>query len=499
MRVLFIKSSRLEVAVNTYEPPMGLLSLAAYLRKKMGAEVRVANVVQMQDPAREVADVVRDMEPDLVGLSGLTCEAFMLHQSAQIAKTIRPGVPVIAGGPYPSSDPERLLADRNIDAAVIGEGEETLLDLALRIQGEGRQFVNPGNLAAIRGVAYRGEDGVVRLSPPRPPIEDLDSLPQPAWDTIDLRWFWARRSMSGGGVRPYLPVFTSRGCPYGCTYCHNLFGRGFRFRSAECVVEEIVALRRTHGVNDFEFLDDCVNLDPRRFEAILQGLLDRGLHPKLHFPNGIRTDLLDEAQIRLLHQVGTGEVSVAVETTSSRLQKLIHKHLNLEKVRSNIELMADLRIFTRGFFMLGFPTETKEELRATIDFAVSSRLHMAGFWILNPYPGTPIYEQFKALGRLPNDVNSIDYDYGRAPFNGSEVPDKTFYGLHREAYRRFYFRPGRIMRILRDRPYSSGYGSLVRNFFSVQRLSHRQREEAGAPDIANGGLPAQRARITAER
>ncbi|MCX6915854.1 MAG: radical SAM protein, partial [Verrucomicrobia bacterium] len=207
----------------------------------------------------------------------------------------------------------------------------------------------------------------------------------------------------------------------------------------------------------------------------------------------------DEAQIRLLHQVGTGEVSVAVETTSPRLQKLIHKHLNLEKVRSNIELMADLRIFTRGFFMLGFPTETEEELRATIDFAVSSRLHMAGFWILNPYPGTPIYEQFKALGRLPNDVNSIDYDYGRAPFNGSEVPDKTFYGLHREAYRRFYFRPGRIMRILRDRPYSSGYGSLVRNFFSVQRLSHRQREEAGAPDIANGGLPAQRARITAER
>jgi anaerobic magnesium-protoporphyrin IX monomethyl ester cyclase len=469
LRVLFIKSYKPEVKALSYTPPMGVLSLAAYLRNRMGAEVRVASLVQMQDPAREVADAVRDTQPDLVGLSGLTCEAFMLHQSAQIAKTICPGVPVIAGGPYPSSDPERLLADRNIDAAVIGEGEETLLELALRIQGEGRQFVNPANLAAIRGVAYRGEDGAVHLSPARPLIEDLDSLPQPAWDLINLRWFWARRSMSTGGVRPYLPIFTSRGCPYGCTYCHNLFGRSFRARSAEGVVEEIAALRRDYGVNDFEFLDDCVNLDRRRFEAILHGLLDRGLHPKLHFPNGIRTDLLDEAQIRLIHQVGTGEISVAVETASPRLQTLIHKHLNLEKVRRNIELMADLRIFTRGFFMLGLPTETEEELRATMDFAINSRLHLAGFWIVTPFPGTPIHAQFEALGKFLDGVNHLDHDYGRPAFNGSAVPDERFRRLHREAYMRFYFRPERMLRILRDRPYSSGYGNILTNFLTLHR------------------------------
>jgi anaerobic magnesium-protoporphyrin IX monomethyl ester cyclase len=469
LRVLFIKSWRLNPKVSCYVPPMGVLSLAAYLRKKMGAEVRVANVAQMQDPEQEVADIVRDTEPDLVGLSGLTCEAFMLHQSAQIAKTVRPGVPVIAGGPYASSDSERLLADRNIDAAVIGEGEETLLDLALRIDEEGSPFVKPANLAAIRGVAYRDEDGAVQLSAPRPPIEDLDSLPQPAWDTINLRWFWTRRSATVGGERPHMPIFTSRGCPYGCTYCHNLFGRGFRARSAESVVEEIEALRRTYGVNDFEFLDDCVNLDRRRFEAILNGILDRGLHLKLHFANGIRTDILDEAQIRLMRQAGVVESGVAVETASPRLQKLIHKHLDLEKVRHNIELMTDLRILTVGFFMLGYPSETEEELRATIDFAVSSRLHMAAFFITSPFPGTPIYEQFKALGKLSKDLNPVDHDYARTSFNGSEVPDKRFRRLHREAYMRFYFRPGRIMRILRDRPYSSGYGSLLTNFLKVQR------------------------------
>jgi radical SAM superfamily enzyme YgiQ (UPF0313 family) len=455
---------------------MGVVSLAGYLRKKMGAEVRVAHVLQMKDPAREIADVVRDMEPDLVGLSGLTCEAFMLHQSAQIAKTIRPGVPVIAGGPYASSDPQRLLADRNIDVAAIGEGEETLLDLARHIEDEGWPFVKPAGLAAIRGVAYRDEDGAVHRSPPRPPIEDLDSLPQPAWDTINLRWFWTRRSMSSAGVRPYLPVFTSRGCPYGCSYCHNLFGRAFRARSAAGVVEEIEALRRTYGVNDFEFHDDCINLDRRRFEAILTGLLDRGFHPKLHFPNGVRTDLLDEAQIRLLRQAGAGEISVAVETASPRLQKLTHHNLDLEKVRRNIELMADLRIFTRGYFMLGYPTETEEELRATINFAVSSRLHLATFFIVNPFPGTPIYEQFKALGKLRNNVNTNDYEYTCAPFNGSEVSDRRFRGLYREAFFRFYLRPGRIMRILRDRPYSSGYGGELSSFLIKFTGFRRLRE-----------------------
>ena len=476
MRVLFIKSCGLEVRNHRYSPPMGVVSLAAYLRKKMGAEVRVADVQQMKDPAREVADVVRDMEPELVGLSGLTCEAFILHQSAQIAKTIRTGMPVIAGGPYPSSEPERLLADRNIDLAVMGEGEETLLDLARHIEDEGWSFVKPAGLAAIRGVAYRDEDGAGHLSPPRPLIEDLDSLPQPAWDTINLRWFWTRRSMASVGVRPYMPIVTSRGCPYSCTYCHNLFGRAFRARSAAGVVEEMAALRRKYGVNDFEFHEDCINLDRQRFEAILTGLLDRGLHPKLHFSSGVRTDLLDEAQIRLIRQVGAGEVSVSVETASPRLQKLTRHNLDLEKVRRNIELMADLRIFTRGFFMLGYPTETEEELRATIDFAVSSRLHLAGFFIVTPFPGTRMYEQFKALGKLRNNVSTNDYEYTCAPFNGSEVSDKRFRGLYREAFFRFYSRPGRIIRILRDRPYSSGYGSELSNLLTKFTGFHRRRE-----------------------
>jgi len=465
LRVLLIKSRSMQSKVTSFTPPLGVLYLAAHLRKHLGAEVRVADVLHMKNPAQEIAGAVRHLQPDLVGLSGLTCEDFMLHQAAQIVRSVLPGVPLVAGGPYASSDPARLLSDRNIDAAVIGEGEETLLELVRCVQEEGPAWKS--SLAAIAGVASRGENGAVRHSPPRPPISDLDSLPPPAWDAIDVRWFWARRSMSTAGVRPYMPIFTSRGCPYSCTYCHNLFGRKFRARSPESVVEEMAELQQVFGVNDFEFLDDSINLDRQRFAAILTGLLDRGLHPMLHFPNGVRTDHLTEEEIRLIHQVGAGEISVAVETASPRLQKRTKKNLDLEKVRRNIELMAKLRIFTRGFFMLGYPTETEEELRATIEYAAASRLHLATFFIANPFPGTAMFDEFKSLGKLPEDLDSVDYEYVGTSFNASEVSDARFRTLFRQAYARFYFQPKRIARILRDRPYLSGYGL---NLYSLVRV-----------------------------
>jgi radical SAM superfamily enzyme YgiQ (UPF0313 family) len=474
MRVLLVKARNLRARNTSHTPPLGVLSLAAYLRQHLAAEVRVVDVERMADPDREVAEAVRAAEPDLVGVSGITCEAPMLHRAAELARGVRPGVPVIVGGPYPSSDPDAALADANIDAAVLGEGEETLLEVARLVREQGRAWSAPDALAAVRGLAWRAADGLVRRSAPRPPIADLDALPIPAWDAIDVGWYWRRRSMSTCGVRPYLPVFTSRGCPYRCTYCHNLFGRTFRARSAESVLDELAHLHRTYGVNDFELLDDSVNIDRARFIAILTGLLERGLHPKLNFPNGVRTDLLDDEQIRLLHRVGVGEISVAVETASPRLQKRTRKNLDLERVRHNIERMADLRIFTRGFFMLGYPTETEAELLSTIDYAARSRLHLASFNITNPFPGTPIHAEFAALGKLLPDVDPGDFEYERAPFNGSEVSDPRFQQLFRLAYLRFYGRPGRVLRILRDRPYRTGYAaeaaSLLSKFASFSRL-----------------------------
>ena len=145
---------------------------------------------------------------------------------------------------------------------------------------------------------------------------------------------------------------------------------------------------------------------------------------------------------------------------------VIRKNLDLDKVAQNIELLARRRVLTRGFFMLGFPTETAEEMRATIDFACRSPLHLALFFTVAPFKGTELHRLYEEAGLHPPSLRTIDYEYYGAPFNGSDVPDWKFRLLYRYAYARFYSLPGRTWRMMRDRPY---HGDLPRRVLNILR------------------------------
>ncbi|MEW5907410.1 MAG: radical SAM protein [Elusimicrobiota bacterium] len=476
--VILFKSRSVVSKVTGVTPPLGLLYIAAYLRDRLGAEVRVIDATLEPEPLKALAAAARSSRPDAVGISALTPEAFLAHKASAAVKEIDPSIPVILGGPHPSADPATALSDPNTDAAVIGEGEETFAGLLKLIMAEGPGWTKPERLRALPGLAFRA-DGRVELSAPRAPIADLDSLPFPAWDLIDYKRFWGRGSMASAGIRPYFTMFTSRGCPYHCVYCHQIFGKRFRARSPESVAEETARLLAM-GARDIEVLDDIANFDQRRFDRMLELMLERGLHPTLSFPNAIRADIMRERSVDLLTRVGAGEVSVAIETASPRLQRLLGKDLDLGKASRTIDMLADRRIFTRGFFMLGFPTETEEEMLSTIRFAHSSRLHLALFFTPNPFRNTGLYDLFEKAGKLPDDARSIDYEYYGAPFNASEVPDARYRRLYRRAYYGFYFNPVRDWRILRDRPSRADIPvrawKLMRNLVSFRRLA--EAEEA---------------------
>lgn len=448
--VLLFKSRSLASKVTGLTPPLGLLYIAACLRERLSARVRVIDAALEADPLGALRAAIRGARPDAVGISALTAEALLAHAAAAAVKAEGKDIPVVMGGPHPSSDHETALKDPNVDAAVIGEGEDTFTELARLIASEGPGWKKPELLRAVDGLAFAA-DGKAELSNPRAPIADLDSLPFPAWDLIDYRKFWDRGSMASAGIRPYFTMFTSRGCPYRCVYCHQIFGKAFRARSPESVAEETSRLLAM-GARDIEILDDIANFRQDRFDRMLELMLERGLHPTLSFPNAIRADLMQEHSIDLLKRVGVGEVSVAVETASERLQKLLGKNLSLEKVSRTIDLLAGRRIFSRGFFMLGFPTETEAEMRSTIKFAHDSRLHLALFFTPNPFRNTGLYGMYEKAGKLPKDARSIDYEYYGAPFNASEVPDARYRRLYRWAYYGFYSSPSRAWRILRDRP-----------------------------------------------
>jgi radical SAM superfamily enzyme YgiQ (UPF0313 family) len=350
---------------------------------------------------------------------------------------------VVVGGPHATSYPEPCLADANVDWAVVGEGEDTLVELV-------DALARGGDPAAVPGVVSRGALGAVR-APPRVPAAELDALPPPAWDLVDLGFYARNASMSSMGRRPYLTLVTSRGCPYRCIYCHAVHGKRYRARSPAAVAAEIDSLVARYGIREFEILDDAFNLDYARTAEILERLGSRRPPLRLLFPNGVRTDLLDDAQVARLRRAGTVFLSVAVETAVPRLQELVRKDLRLDAVRRNIDVAVGNGIYVNGFFMLGFPTETLDEARATVDFAVRSRLHQALFFNVVPFAGTELARAAGAADPvLAGDVDSLDYY--RARVNVSAMTDAELFGLQRSAYLRFYADPRRILRIAAAHP-----------------------------------------------
>ena len=425
-------------------PCLGVLYLASALRQERH-EVRVWDLRFAPRETPRVIEEIRSFRPDLIGLSGLTCEAPSLHRFAGRLREVFPAAHIVAGGPHASAYPEAVLADANIDAAVRGEGERTFPELAAVL-------LAGGDCSGVKGIGFRSGAGVV-LTEPREPIGDLDLIPRPAWELIDLgryREYYRNTEMGRPGSR-YAVIMTSRSCPYRCAYCHNLFGKGFRARSPEHVIGEMEYLYRDHGVTDFEIVDDIFNFDQDRAADICRLILRKGLPVRLSFPNGIRADVMPRGLLALMRRAGTYYLAVGVETAVPRLQRLVRKHLDLEKVRRTIEDAVDLGIYTMGFFMLGFPTETREDVLRTIRFARESRLHAAHFHLLTPFRGTDLYREYRDHIR-PARVPYGTYDYFEGYFNLSEMEDRELLRLQRRANRMFYLKAGRLWRIARSYP-----------------------------------------------
>jgi radical SAM superfamily enzyme YgiQ (UPF0313 family) len=459
-RILFIKSGNLNTRSRGITPPLGLMYVASYVRATRRDDVRIFDIRFYQEPLKEIYRILQEFEPDIVGISALTLEAPAMYQIAHFVKTAV-DVPVVVGGPHATSVPEEVLKNQDIDIVVTGEGELTFKDLLDKLSKD-------QGIEHIHGIGYRKGNEIV-LNHQRDYIEHLDMMPFPAWDLVELKKYADNASMSTIGFRPYMVVLTSRGCPFHCTYCHNIMGKKFRARSVDNVLEEMRVLIEEYHINDFEIIDDISNFDKERFKKIMRGIIENGWKVTLSFPNGVRTDLLDEEAVRLMRQAGTAEISIAVETVSLRLQRMVKKNLNLEKVRYIIDICIEEGMFVRGFFMLGFPTETEEELKATIDFACKSKIHVALFFLVNPFGGTELSKQVEGMGKMPSNVKPEDFDYHAMPFNASDIPDNRLHRLYMMAWIRFYFNPLRIISIFkskvywRDLPYH--FKGLLRDLF----------------------------------
>ncbi len=443
-RVLLAKARCFGYGQQELAAPLGVMYIASVLREAAHA-VRIYDCGEDWNKPDQFRQVLLAFRPDVVGLSGITFEGRVLEGMARMCKATFPNVPVIVGGPHASAYPDRCARRPDMDYIVVGEGERTGLELVNALTCGGR------DPRSIPGTAwYDKAADRVAFAPPREWIQDLDSVPFPAWDLIDIGLYARNDPASGMGRRLHMEVLTSRGCPFKCIYCHEVQGKRFRARSPENVLAELNTLRERHGINDFEIIDDIFNFDRARMLDIMDRIIAARTRPKLHFSGALRADLLDAAQIDRLYRAGGRFVSVAVESTSPRIQKLIKKNLKIEKVEENIAIAARRGFYVNGFFMLGFPTETYEEARNTVEWALRTRLHQAHFYMIMPYAGTALYKLYQdtLYARGVTELDIFAQNYHKGSVNLSEMTDEQLFKLQREAYRRMHFDPRRALRIL---------------------------------------------------
>lgn len=453
MRLLLIDIVRttLEEVWPSVEHSLGLMYLSSSLRQRFGdrVEVKIHTLVskpKLQDQeAAAMRELLEEWQPEVVGIRSLSIAKDSLYALVETIRGWSEDCLVIVGGPHATDQPEEVVQTSDVDCVVIGEGERTLCELMERYtRGETYHDVN--------GIAYR-RNGAVFRTHPRALITDLDALPLPDYSLIDLNEFNNRyQTFTAKIYQPHGNILTTRGCPYRCMYCHNILGKRFRARSPDSVIAEIRYLHETYGLTDFQIIDDIFNLDLDRAKKICDGIINSDMQLTLSFPNGVRGDRMDEELLDKMAAAGTKFMSYAVESGSPRIQRLIHKNLKLEKVDAAITYSAKLGIVTRGFFMLGFPTETEEEVLETIEFGKRSDLCGATFFTVVYFPGTELHRLAQSLGFFQETGYEVKRDYvqvGEGPYDFSV---ERLNELKLKGIREFAFTRQRIQNALRLLP-----------------------------------------------
>jgi radical SAM superfamily enzyme YgiQ (UPF0313 family) len=353
-RVLLVECNNMNKWVGTtmpYEmhvPPLGLMYLASSVRAALpGIKVRIVESSLSCPDDKRFQHILREFQPDVVGLRSI---AFFLEELQRVATLVaaHSDATLMVGGPIVKAYKQRLF--------------EEVPEIEIAVQGELLSGASPG---AVAGVLYRDDDRVVENAE-RLQSAEIDSLPFPAYDLIDIDQYQHQLSYAYNHRRQGV-LLTSRGCVYGCTYCFSHW-QGIRLRSAANIFAEIAALYDGHGIRDFYVVDDIFNVDVKRALELFDLIQAAGLKLRMYFVNGLRADIASEKFVDRAMEAGAIWFTYAVESATEEIQRLVRKHLNLEKARRIIAYTQRQNVAVNISTMYGFPTETREMAQRTLDW-----------------------------------------------------------------------------------------------------------------------------------
>lgn len=426
MKTLLINPPVLNNKRLFLSPPLGLMYIASTIQLA-GHEVEIADLYSFDDQ-------VNYGEYDFVGITGMSFQHSSILNLAKEVKGIDRNIIVGVGGSHATVMTEILLANKNIDFVFRGEFEEQTQNFLLSAYDRDKWKY-------IKGMCLQNKNSI-HLSPPTF-VKDIDLTPFPAWSLVDIKKYSGGHHGFFFEREPVGNLLTSRGCPFSCTFCaaHSISGKKWRPHSVKRVISEIDCLIHIMGIKELHIEDDNFCLSITRAKKIMREIIKRNYDLKIGFPNGVRIDLLDNELLSLMRKAGVYYLTFGIETGSLRIQKLIKKNLDLEFVKHQLKKVKNHGFYTQGFFILGFPYETENDMKATIEYAKSLNLDSAFFGAFVPLPGSEDFNRLLSNGEINLENFNWDTLFSIKPFSSSHLSGDLIEKYVRSANWQFYLRP----------------------------------------------------------
>lgn len=402
--------------------PIGLAYLAAVLEKN-GHEITVIDCPALGMAQEELKQKLEAFQPDIVGVTSMTPTIQSTLESTRTAKETCPNTMVVIGGPHATFMDQQILNDEpSIDVVVRGEGEQTLVELA-------KTMNNSHDLQRIQGITFRKDKKNVQ-TPSRPAIQNLDDLPYPAY-----KYFALEKYLLYGKL--FLPVITSRGCPFQCAFCttSRILGKEYRARSPKNIVDELEHIKTVYKADSFTFYDDTLTLDKGRIFKICDEIKAR----KIGIPWDCQTrvDQVNKEILTKMKETNCQQVFFGIESGCQTILDAVKKRTTVEQNEKAIRMAKEAGLFVSISIILGYPGETKDMLRQTLDFIRRAQPDDVYLCVATPYPGTELRKVVEENGwKMSPDWSK--YDTVTPVFENPNLSDKELNDLRRSFYDSFY-------------------------------------------------------------
>ncbi|HPN31190.1 MAG TPA: radical SAM protein [bacterium] len=411
------------------QPSLGLGWIAQNVRDIVDVEILDCIKTNTNTVEKFILQISK-IKPDAIGIQCYSFDIFKVKDLLQAVKLYDKNIITIIGGPHPTLTREKCFEffGESLDFIFIGESENSL-----------KKFLSGSGFSEINGFGYRQNEKIIINEPVL--NQNLDELGFPAWDLIKPETYPEAQHGAFFENFPIAPIMITRGCPFECSFCagNKISGKRVRFRSVESVISEMKMLYNDFGIREFHIIDDNFIINRKYAVALLEEFKKIGFKFSWATPNGVRLDCLDSEILSLMKETGIYLISLGIESGSDRILKFIKKNITVEKIIEKVNLIRKHNIDIAGFFILGLPTETKEEILKTIEFSVSLPLVRANYFTFLPFPGTESYEFVKNEKR-EDIIDKEHFYFMNAAYTPRGITRKELKNYQRYAFYKFYFR-----------------------------------------------------------